>query len=116
MKFACWIRPSDRAFWMPSQAGAWAIGWEQDQAEVQKEAARRILVSVTPDAGPILYRALVVIPAGPPPASLVGNFRLSPYHEAETFVPADLQQELLNLNAALQNGGISTGVKPEEGQ
>ena len=31
-------------------------------------------------------------------------------------VPADLQQELLNLNAALQNGGISTGVKPEEGQ
>jgi basic membrane protein A len=99
-----------------SQAGAWAIGWEQDQAEVWPEAGKRILVSVTPDAGSVLYQALVVIPAGPPPASLVGSMRLSPYHEAETFVPADLQQELLNLGTDLQNGGISTGVKPEEAQ
>lgn len=99
-----------------AQAGAWAIGSEQDQAEARPEAARRILASLTPDAGPVLYRALAQLPGGLPPAPLVGRMRLSPYHEAERFISLALQQKLLDLAVALENGGILTGIKPEEAQ
>jgi basic membrane protein A len=100
-----------------SQAGAWAIGSEQDQFQVRREAGAMILASVTPDAGPILYQVLGLIPLAQPPSPLMGEMRLSPFHEAGRFIPLALQDRLVELQLALKNGDISTGVpseKPDE--
>jgi basic membrane protein A and related proteins len=99
-----------------AQAGAWTIGSEQDQFEVQPEVGKFILTSVTPDAGPSLYEALSQIPSKLPASPLMGVMRLSSYHEAERFISLPIQQNLIQLENALGNGGISTGVKPEEPQ
>jgi basic membrane protein A len=98
-----------------AQAGAWAIGSERDQFQVRRDAGARILASVTPDAGPILVQLLSLIPlAQQPPALALGNLRLSPYHEAGRFIPLALQDRLAELQAALQEGSISSGVPPEK--
>jgi hypothetical protein len=76
-----------------------------------------ILASVTPDAGPILYQVLGLIPLAQPPSPLMGEMRLSPFHEAGRFIPLALQDRLVELQLALKNGDISTGVpseKPDE--
>lgn len=99
-----------------AQAGAWSIGSEQDQFEVRPEAGKRILASVIPDAGSVLYAVLAQIPSGLPTSPLMGSMRLSPFHEAERFIMLPVQQNLIELENALKNGGISTGVKPEEAQ
>jgi hypothetical protein len=44
----------------------------------------------------------------------MGTVRLSPYHEAERFVPTFLQQSLLELQTALKTGEILTDVASEK--
>jgi basic membrane protein A len=97
-----------------SQAGAWGLGSEQDQFHVTREAGAALLASVTPDASKVLIQTLTLLPAGLPPSPLMGTVRLSPYHEAERFVPIALQQNLLDLQTALHNGEVATGVPPEK--
>lgn len=97
-----------------SQAGAWAIGSEQDQFQVRRDAGARILASVTPDAGPILIQLLGLIPLAQPPSLVMGEIRLSPYHEAGRFIPLALQDTLVELQQALKNGTVSSGVPSEK--
>lgn len=93
-----------------SQAGAWAIGSEQDQFQVRRDAGARILASVTPDAGPVLYQLLTTLPTRLPAPPLAGTMRLSPFHEAERFVSLALQRQLSELGRE----AVTTGVEPEK--
>ena len=97
-----------------SQAGAWCLGSEQDQFHVTREAGAALLASVTPDASEVLIQTLALLPTGLPPSPLMGTVRLSPYHEADRFVPTFLQQSLLELQTALKAGEILTDVASEK--
>lgn len=97
-----------------SQAGAWGIGSEQDQFQVRRDAGAHILASVTPDAGPILIQLLGLLPLAQPPSLVMGEMRLSPYHEAGRYIPLALQDSLVELQQALKNGALSTGVPSEK--
>jgi basic membrane protein A len=97
-----------------AEAGAWALGSEQDQFYVTREADARLLSSILPQASQVIYTALVSIQKGTLLGALAGSMQLAPYHNAEHFVPADLQERLLELQIKLKSGEIKTNITSEK--
>ena len=97
-----------------AEAGVWSLGSEQDQFYVTLEAGSSLISSVLPQASPVIYAALVSIQKKLPIDPLIGDMQLAPFHDAQHFVPVVLQQGLSELQAALKNGAIKTGIAPEK--
>ncbi len=97
-----------------AEAGAWSLGSEQDQFYVTREAGSRLLSSILPQASQVIYAVLVSIQKGTPLGALVGSMQLAPYHDAEHFVPVDLQERLSELQIKLKSGEIKTNIAAEK--
>ncbi|MGE5249485.1 MAG: BMP family ABC transporter substrate-binding protein [Bacteroidota bacterium] len=107
-------RPGEGALRAASQAGAWGIGWEQDQFYQVPDARASLLSSVVPDAAPAILQVLSSLnQAGQAPPGLQGAMDLAPSHETERFISPSLESLLADLKLALRNGSVVTNVPPQ---
>ena len=98
--------------------GILSIGWEQDAFLEVPEAGGYVLTSVIPDARAVVEELVGSFnkEAKPEPV-LAGPMELAPYHEGGRFIPASVQDMLVELAAGLRSGKVVTNVateRPEE--
>lgn len=112
-------RLGEAAIRAAGERGNFSIGWEQDAFLEVPEAGGTVLTSVLPDARAVVEElARSLHSDAQAEAVLIGPMGLAPYHEAERFIPASVQEMLVELAAGLRSGKVVTNVAPErpEGQ
>lgn len=101
-----------------AEKGVMAIGVDTDQYLTVPEAQKVLLTSAMKLIVPGVFDLLKLAKDGKFPAG--GNFYgpagLAPYHDFESKVPAEAKAKITELDTALKNGSLQTGVsasKPE---
>jgi basic membrane protein A len=94
-----------------AEAGAYAIGSEQDQFHVTRAAQAVLLTSLVKHAGPAVYDLVLTIHNGLPyPAEIQGRIEIASFHLLEQQIPGQIQTGLFDLKAQLEQGSVQTGV------
>lgn len=97
-----------------AEAGVYAIGSEQDQFYVTRDAQPVLLSSLVKRASPAVYDLISLLrDGGLHESTYPGSFALAPFHSLEQRVPADLRAYLDELQQDLSTGVIATGVESE---
>ena len=89
----------------------YCIGIDIDQYFTVPDARPCLLTSAEKKIAEGVEAIIADIVAGSPPSGNVqGSVGLAPYHDLESRVPAEVQQQVLEVIAGLDAGSISTGV------
>jgi basic membrane protein A and related proteins len=95
------------------ERGKWAIGVDADQYLTVPEAQRGLLSSALKLLAPATVRMIRAAKDGTFQAGLfTGEVGLSPFHDLDAQVPADVKTRLAEINRGLADGSIKTGVPP----
>jgi basic membrane protein A len=111
--FGCGGKTGNGAVTAAAQAGKFAIGVDSDQYLTLPEAAPRMLSSamklITPGVAGLLKSAKEgTFPGG----NFTGLAGYAPYHDLDSQVPAEVKAKMEEIQTALQNGSLQTGVSP----
>jgi basic membrane protein A and related proteins len=111
--FGCGGKTGNGAVTAAAQAGKFAIGVDTDQYLTLPEAAPRMLSSamklITPGVAGLLKAAKEgTFPGG----NFTGLAGYAPYHDLDSQVPAEVKAKMEEIQTALQNGSLQTGVSP----
>jgi basic membrane protein A len=111
--FGCGGKTGNGAVTAAAQAGKFAIGVDSDQYLTLPEAAPRMLSSamklITPGVAGLLKAAKDgTFPGG----NFTGLAGYAPYHDLDSQVPAEVKAKMEEIQTALQNGSLQTGVSP----
>lgn len=95
------------------EAGAYGIGVDADQYYSLPEAQKKLLSSATKLITPGVFDLVKAVKDG---TFTNGNFEgkagFAPYHDTEKDVPAEVDAKMKEINAALLDGSLKTGVSP----
>lgn len=96
-----------------AEQNVYAIGSEQDQFYVTREADDALITSIYPRADSGVYELIHSIQAGQWPVEYQGQMTLAPFHKLDARVPDSVKQNLLAIFAGLEQGAIETGIPQE---
>jgi len=97
-----------------AEQGVYAIGSEQDQFYVTREASSALIASVVPRADSGVYDLIGMIQKGNHPTEYDGQIGLTPYHELDARVSNEIKQKVLQIYAALSQGSLQTNISKEQ--
>jgi basic membrane protein A and related proteins len=90
--------------------GVYCIGVDSDQWETLPAAHPCLISSAMKLITPGVLEIATAIQAGNQPAgNFFGDVGLAPFHDFADVIPAEVQQTLIDLDAALRDGSVSTG-------
>jgi basic membrane protein A len=98
--------------------GVYAIGADIDQYYTLPEAAPRLLSSamklITPGVAELISMAKDAQAGGAafPAGNYMGQASYAPYHDLEDVVPDEIKARMVEINAMLLSGELTTGVPP----
>ena len=97
-----------------AEKGVMAIGVDTDQYYTVPEAQSVLLTSAMKLLTPGTFDLLKMAKEGNFPAggNYVGAAGLAPYHDLADSVPADVDAKVQEIDAALKDGSLETGVSP----
>ena len=97
-----------------AEKGVMAIGVDTDQYYTVPEAQSVLLTSAMKLLTPGTFDLLKMAKEGNFPAggNYVGAAGLAPYHDLADSVPADVDAKIQEIDAALKDGSLQTGVSP----
>jgi len=97
-----------------ADAGVMAIGVDTDQYYTVPEAQKALLTSAMKLLTPGTFDLIKMAKEGNFPAggNYVGEAGLAPYHDLADSVPADVDAKIQEIDAALKDGSLETGVSP----
>jgi basic membrane protein A len=97
-----------------AEKGVLAIGVDTDQYYTVPEAQKVMLTSAMKMITPGVFDLLKMAKEGNFPAG--GNFfgaaGLAPYHDLDSQVPQEAKDKIAEIDAALRDGSLTTGVSP----
>ncbi len=97
-----------------AEKGVMAIGVDTDQYYTVPEAQKVLLTSAMKLLTPGTFELIKLAKEGkfPQGGNYVGAAGLAPYHEFEDKVPADVKAKIQEIDKALKDGSLQTGVTP----
>ncbi len=96
-----------------AQRGVYAIGVDTDQYYTLPEAAPRLLSSALKLLTPGTFDLIKLAKDGAfPSGNYLGKGGYAPYHDLEKEVPAEVKAKMEEINTALLDGSLQTGVSP----
>jgi len=97
-----------------AEKGVLAIGVDTDQYYTVPEAQSVLLTSAIKLLGPGTFDLIKLAMEGNFPAggNYLGAAGIAPYHDLADQIPADVDAKIQEINAALQDGSLQTGVSP----
>ncbi len=111
--FGCGGKTGNGAVTAAAQAGKYGIGVDTDQFFTLPEAAPRMLSSAMKMITPGVYDLIKLSNDGALPAgNYFGAAGFAPYHDLEGEVPAEVKAKMEEINTALLDGSLQTGVPP----
>jgi basic membrane protein A len=111
--FGCGGKTGNGAVTAAAQAGKFGIGVDTDQYFTLPEAAPRMLSSAMKMITPGVFDLIKLSNEGALPAgNYFGAAGFAPYHDLDSQVPAEVKAKMEEINAALLNGSLQTGVPP----
>jgi len=111
--FGCGGKTGNGAVTAAAQAGKYGIGVDTDQYLTLPEAAPRMLSSAMKMITPGVYDLIKLSNDGALPAgNYFGAAGYAPFHDLDAEVPAEVKTKMEEINAALVDGSLQTGVPP----
>jgi basic membrane protein A len=111
--FGCGGKTGNGAVTAAAQAGKYGIGVDTDQYLTLPEAAPRMLSSAMKLITPGVYDLIKLSNDGALPAgNYFGAAGYAPFHDLDAEVPAEVKTKMEEINAALVDGSLQTGVPP----
>ncbi|MDI6769478.1 MAG: BMP family ABC transporter substrate-binding protein [Anaerolineales bacterium] len=96
-----------------AQRGVYAIGVDTDQYYTLPEAASRLLSSALKLLTPGTFDLIKLAKEGKfPSGNYLGKGGYAPYHDVDAEVPAAVKAKMEEINKALLDGSLQTGVSP----
>ncbi len=96
-----------------AQRGVYAIGVDTDQYYTLPEAAPRLLSSALKLLTPGTFDLIKLAKEGKfPSGNFLGKGGYAPYHDLDAEVPAAVKAKMEEINKALLDGSLQTGVSP----
>jgi len=109
--FGCGGLTGNGAIVAAAQADAYVIGVDTDQYLTLPEAAPRMLSSAIKLITPGVFELIKLSREGSfPGGNYFGNVSYAPFHNLENEVPADVKDEMEEINAGLLDGSLETNV------
>lgn len=95
------------------EAGVYGIGVDADQYYTLPEAQAKLLSSAMKLITPGVFDLIKAITEGAfVPGNFYGKTGFAPYHDVATDVPAAVDAKMKEIDAALLDGSLTTGVAP----
>ena len=111
--FGCGGKTGNGAVTAAAQAGKYGIGVDTDQFFTLPEAAPRMLSSAMKMITPGVFDLTKLSNEGAfPSGNYFGTAGYAPYHDLDAEVPAEVKAKMEEINAALLDGSLQTGVPP----
>jgi basic membrane protein A len=111
--FGCGGKTGNGAVTAAAQAGKYGIGVDTDQYLTLPEAAPRMLSSAMKMITPGVYDLIKLSNDGAlPSGNYFGKAGYAPFHDLDSEVPAEVKTKMEEINAALVDGSLQTGVPP----
>jgi len=111
--FGCGGNTGNGAVIAAAQAGAYAIGVDLDQYFTLPEAAPRMLSSAMKLLTTGTFEQIKAVKDGAFVAgNVLGDAGYAPYHDLDGEVPAEVKAMMVQLNADLLSGAVTTNVPP----
>ena len=96
-----------------AEQGVFAIGSGQDQFYVMREARDALVTSMVESASPGVADLIRLIRMGQAPQSVFpGRVEVAPYHDFESRISMEVQDQIETIRLGLLDGTIQTGVSP----
>jgi basic membrane protein A and related proteins len=96
-----------------AQRGAYGIGVDTDQYFTLPEAQSRLLSSAMKLLTPGTFELIKLAKEGMfPGGNYIGDAGYAPYHDLDSEVPDEVKAKMEEINAALLDGSLQTGVSP----
>ena len=97
-----------------AEKGVMAIGVDTDQYYTVPEARSALLSSAMKLLTPGTFELIKMAKEGnfPQGGNYIGEVGLAPYHELEDKVPAEVKAKIEEIDQALKDGTLETGVSP----
>jgi basic membrane protein A len=93
--------------------GLYCIGVDTDQWETVPEAHPCLISSAMKLITPGVFYLIKAAQEGTfPSGNYVGAVGLAPFHDFESVIPQDVKDKLVEIDAALKDGSLSTGYTP----
>jgi basic membrane protein A len=109
--FGCGGKTGNGAVTAAAQAGKYGIGVDTDQYFTLPEAAPRMLSSATKMITPGVAELVKMSKEGSfPGGNYLGAAGFAPYHDLDAQVPAEVKAKMVEINTALLDGSLQTGV------
>lgn len=93
-----------------AEQGVYAVGSEQDQFYVTREAGKALITSIYARADSGVYELIRSIRAGQWPVEYQSQMTLAPFHDLNARLPESVKQSLSDIFTGLERGAIETGV------
>lgn len=96
-----------------AEKGVYAIGVDTDQYYTVPEAAKVLLSSAMKLLTPGTFDLIKMAKEGAfPSGNYTGQAGYAPFHDLESVVPADVKAKMEEIDKALKDGSLQTGVAP----
>ncbi|MBN2548751.1 MAG: BMP family ABC transporter substrate-binding protein [Anaerolineales bacterium] len=96
-----------------AEKGVYAIGVDTDQYYTVPEAAKVLLSSAMKLLTPGTFDLIKMAKEGNfPSGDYVGQAGYAPYHDLDSVVPADVKAKMEEIDKAIKDGSLQTGVAP----